>query len=59
MTQKETTNMIIALQNEGWQERKITAFLKFIETHNPSEAEAMTNEDLQFDFGGKKHKDEK
>ena len=40
MTQSEATNIIIALQNEGWADDKITAFIKFIETHHPSEEEA-------------------
>ncbi len=39
MTQKETTNIILELRKEGWEESKITSFLTRIESHNPTEEE--------------------
>lgn len=47
MTQKESTNIIIALRREGWSGDKINAFIAFIETHSPSEQEAKFE---QYDF---------
>ena len=41
MTAKETTNIILKLTQEGWDAKKINEFLVFIETHKPSEDEAM------------------
>lgn len=41
MTSKEATNIIIKLTKEGWDANKINEFIVFIETHNPSEDEAM------------------
>ena len=41
MTPKETTNIILKLTQEGWSPKKINEFLVFIETHKPSENEAM------------------
>lgn len=51
MPQKEATNIIIALENEGWESDKIVNFIKFIETHTPSETEAKSD---QYDFASKK-----
>ncbi|MCM1127472.1 MAG: hypothetical protein NC429_13495 [Lachnospiraceae bacterium] len=34
-------NIIIKLTEEGWDAEKINAFIVFIETHRPSEDEAM------------------
>ena len=39
MTQKESTNIILMLKKEGWSGDKITAFIAYIETHNPTEEE--------------------
>lgn len=41
MTAKETTNIILKLTQEGWDANKINEFIVFIETHKPSEDEAM------------------
>lgn len=41
MPAKETTNIILKLTQEGWDAKKINEFLVFIETHKPSEDEAM------------------
>lgn len=41
MTAKETTNIILRLTQEGWDANKINEFIVFIETHRPSEDEAM------------------
>ncbi|MCM1156066.1 MAG: hypothetical protein NC314_10970 [Roseburia sp.] len=41
MAAKEATNIIIKLTKEGWDSDKINEFIVFIETHNPSEDEAM------------------
>ena len=41
MTAKEATNIIIKLTEEGWDANKINEFIVFIETHKPSEDEAM------------------
>ena len=41
MTAKETTNIILKLTQEGWDANKINEFIVFIETHRPSEDEAM------------------
>ena len=41
MTAAEATNIIIKLTEEGWDAEKINAFIVFIETHRPSEEEAM------------------
>lgn len=41
-TVKEATNMIIKLTKEGWDADKINEFIVFIETHSPSEDEAMS-----------------
>ena len=41
MTATEATNIIIKLTEEGWDAKKINAFIVFIETHKPSENEAM------------------
>lgn len=42
MTAKEATNIIIKLTKEGWDANKINEFIVFIETHSPSEDEAMS-----------------
>ena len=42
MTQNEATNIIIRLTQEGWDPQKINEFIAFIETHKPSEDEAMS-----------------
>lgn len=41
MTATEATNIIIKLTKEGWDAQKINEFIVFIETHKPSEEEAM------------------
>ena len=41
MTPKEAANIIIKLTQEGWDANKINEFIVFIETHKPSEDEAM------------------
>ncbi len=41
MTAAEATNIIIKLTQEGWDADKINEFIIFIETHRPSEEEAM------------------
>jgi len=41
MNAKETTNIILRLTQEGWDANKINEFIVFIETHKPSEDEAM------------------
>lgn len=41
MTATEATNIIIKLTQEGWDADKINEFIVFIETHRPSEDEAM------------------
>ncbi len=41
MTAAETTNIILKLTQEGWDADKINEFIVFIETHRPSEDEAM------------------
>lgn len=41
MTAAETTNIILKLTQEGWDANKINEFIVFIETHKPSEDEAM------------------
>lgn len=41
MTATEATNIIIKLTAEGWSAEKINEFIVFIETHRPSEDEAM------------------
>lgn len=41
MTATEATNIIIRLTEEGWDAQKINEFIVFIETHRPSEEEAM------------------
>ena len=41
ITAKETTNIILKLTQEGWDTSKINESLVFIETHKPSEDEAM------------------
>ena len=40
-TAAETTNIILKLTQEGWDANKINEFIVFIETHKPSEDEAM------------------
>lgn len=40
MTPKEASNIIICLTQEGWSAEQINAFLVYIETHTPTEAEA-------------------
>ncbi|MBR1524549.1 MAG: hypothetical protein IJ641_08865 [Lachnospiraceae bacterium] len=47
MTQTESTNIIIALRNEGWDGDKINDFIAFISTHKPSEEEAISG---KYDF---------
>lgn len=42
MTATEATNIIIKLTQEGWDAEKINEFIVFIETHRPSEEEAMS-----------------
>ena len=42
MTATEATNIIIKLTEEGWDAKKINEFIVFIETHKPSEDEAMS-----------------
>ena len=42
MTAAEATNIIIKLTQEGWDANKINEFIIFIETHKPSEEEAMS-----------------
>ncbi|MBQ9361539.1 MAG: hypothetical protein IJT96_10955 [Lachnospiraceae bacterium] len=51
MTQTETTNIIIALRNEGWAADKINDFITFVSTHKPSEEEASSG---KYDFSKKK-----
>lgn len=41
VTATEATNIIIKLTEEGWDAKKINEFIVFIETHKPSEDEAM------------------
>lgn len=41
MTANEATNIILRLTQEGWDADKINEFIVFIETHKPSEDEAM------------------
>lgn len=41
MTKKEATNIIIRLKKKGWSGDEITAFIAFIETHDPTEQEVM------------------
>lgn len=41
MSVAEATNIIIRLTQEGWDAKKINEFIVFIETHRPSEDEAM------------------
>ena len=41
MTQKETTNIILKLKEKGWNDTEITEFLVYIETHFPTEEEAI------------------
>ena len=41
MTATEATNIIIKLTEEGWDAKIINEFIVFIETHKPSENEAM------------------
>lgn len=41
MTAAEATNIIIRLTQEGWDANKINEFIVFIETHKPSEDEAI------------------
>lgn len=41
LTAKEATNIILKLTQEGWDANKINEFIVFIETHRPSEDEAM------------------
>ena len=38
---KETTNIIIYLRRQGWEEEAINDFMVFIETHKPTEKEAI------------------
>ena len=42
MTASEATNIILKLTQEGWDADKINEFIVFIETHKPSEDEAMS-----------------
>ena len=42
MTAAEITNIILKLTQEGWDADKINEFIVFIETHRPSEDEAMS-----------------
>lgn len=42
MAAPEATNIIIKLTQEGWDANKINEFIIFIETHRPSEDEAMS-----------------
>ncbi|MBR1629169.1 MAG: hypothetical protein IJ679_07885 [Lachnospiraceae bacterium] len=42
MTQKETTNIILKLNEEGWSAKKITAFLTYVAMHNPTEEEVVS-----------------
>lgn len=42
MTANEATNIILKLTQEGWDAEKINEFIVFIETHKPSEEEAMS-----------------
>lgn len=53
MTQKEATNIIIALHREGWDGDKINAFIGFIETHSPSEQEVPLG---PYNFSNPEHK---
>ena len=39
------TNIIIALEREGWDGDKIDEFLKFIGTHEPSESDEQEKKD--------------
>ena len=41
MTQKESSNIIIKLKQEGWDDKKINAFILYIETHSPTEEETQ------------------
>ncbi len=41
MTAAEATNIIIRSTQEGWDANKINEFIVFIETHKPSEDEAI------------------
>ena len=41
MAATKATNKIIKLTQEGWDANKINEFIIFIETHKPSEDEAM------------------
>ena len=41
MAQKESTNIIIKLSEEGWSGDKINAFIAYIETHIPTEEEVV------------------
>ena len=41
LTAKEATNIILKLTQEGWDANKINELIVFIETHRPSEDEAM------------------
>ncbi len=47
----ESTNIIIALRNEGWDGDKINDFITFVSTHRPSEEEANSGKN---DFTKKK-----
>ncbi len=40
MAEKEASNIIIKLKQEGWSDQKINAFILFVETHTPTEEEA-------------------
>ena len=42
MIATEATNIILKLSQEGWDANKINEFIVFIETHKPSEDEAMS-----------------
>ena len=38
---RKTTNIIIYLRRQGWEEEAINDFMVFIETHKPTEQEAQ------------------
>ena len=45
MTQKEVTNIIIKLRKEGWSDKKISNFIGYIETHDPTDEEKRVFEE--------------
>lgn len=46
MTSKSSTNIILNLRKEGWNDTKISNFLAFIATHNPTEQEVFESSKL-------------